>query len=88
MPALITGILSSEPGGPLFDRAIAELYELSRLPATRNITDFEIELPQVHAMNCLKDIFTDARFGPHTQSYIISALEISSESLSSSMYVF
>jgi hypothetical protein len=62
-----------------------ELYEISQLPARQNIMAFEIELPQVHAMNCLKDIFIDNKLGPHTERFVMSALIISAQSLSSPM---
>ena len=43
-------------------------------------------LPQVHALNCLKDIFTDARFGPSTENHIADALNIAASCLESQMY--
>ena len=43
-------------------------------------------LPQVHALNCLKDIFTDARFGLSTEIYVADALEIAASCLESQMY--
>jgi Putative death-receptor fusion protein (DUF2428) len=85
LPALVTGIISSDPGGPLFKRVMHELHEISRLPAVQDSVGFEIELPQVHAMNCLKDIFTNNKLGPHTEPFIMPALTISAQSLISSM---
>ena len=43
-------------------------------------------LPQVHALNCLKDIFTDARFGPRTETHIADTLNIAASCLESPMY--
>lgn len=43
-------------------------------------------LPQVHALNCLKDIFTDARFGPSTETHIADALNIAASCLESQVY--
>ncbi len=43
-------------------------------------------LPQVHALNCLKDIFTDARFGISTDFYVADTLEIAASCLESQMY--
>lgn len=88
LPSLVTGILSSNPTGPLFQQVMAELHDIAQLPATRDVNSYEIKLPQVHAMNCLKDIFTNARLGPHTERFVMSALKISAECLSSSMSVF
>lgn len=64
---------------------MTELQDISRLPATQDATSYEIKLPQVHAMNCLKDIFTDTRLGPHTEPFIMPALRISAECISSQM---
>ncbi|KAL1847167.1 hypothetical protein Plec18170_008731 [Paecilomyces lecythidis] len=86
LPALVAGILSSNPGGPLFDQVMTELQDISRLPAAQDNASYEIKLPQVHAMNCLKDIFTDTRLGPHTEPFIMSALTISSECISSQIW--
>lgn len=43
-------------------------------------------LPQVHALNCLKDIFTDARFGLRAETYVATSLEIAASCLESHMY--
>lgn len=38
-------------------------------------------------MNCLKDIFTNNKLGPHTEPFIMPALRLSAERLGSPMYV-
>ena len=43
-------------------------------------------LPQVHALNCLKDIFTDARFGPGTEVHVADTLDIAASCLENQMY--
>ena len=43
-------------------------------------------LPQVHALNCLKDIFTDARFGSSTENHVADTLNIAASCLESQMY--
>jgi hypothetical protein len=40
-------------------------------------------LPQVHALNCLKAIFTSTVLGPSTEPYIVSALDIAGQCLTS-----
>lgn len=87
LPALVTGILSSDPGGPLFQQVMDELYEISGLAAKHDKSNQEMELPQVHAMNCLKDIFTNTKLGPHTKPFIMPALNLSAERIGSPMYV-
>lgn len=59
-----------------------ELQAIAHAPIGANLGS----LPQVHALNCLKDIFTDARFGPSTEIYVADSLEIAVSSLESQMY--
>ncbi|OJI86066.1 hypothetical protein ASPTUDRAFT_187482 [Aspergillus tubingensis CBS 134.48] len=86
LPALIVGILSSKPGGPLFQTVINELHEISHLPAEHDKSRQDVPLPQVHAMNCLKDIFTNNKLGPHTEPFIMPALRLSAERLGSPIW--
>ncbi|RAL13849.1 THADA/TRM732 family protein [Aspergillus homomorphus CBS 101889] len=86
LPALVVGILSSNPGGPLFQQVIQELHEISHLPAQHDKTRQDVPLPQVHAMNCLKDIFTNTKLGPHTEPFIMPALHLSAERLGSPIW--
>ncbi|RHZ58954.1 THADA/TRM732 family protein [Aspergillus thermomutatus] len=86
LPALATGIILSKPGGPLFRQVMDELHEISHLPAEHDRSKQKVELPQVHAMNCLKDIFTNTKLGPFTESYIMPALTLSAERLGSPIW--
>ncbi|KAL3471955.1 putative death-receptor fusion protein-domain-containing protein [Aspergillus californicus] len=86
LPALIGGILLSNPGGPLFQQVIRELQEVAHVPAKQNANSQSVELPQVHAMNCLREIFTNARLGPHTEGFIMPALNLSAERIGSPMW--
>ncbi|PYH49144.1 THADA/TRM732 family protein [Aspergillus saccharolyticus JOP 1030-1] len=86
LPALVVGILSSKPGGPLFQQVIQELHDISHLPAEQDKTRQDTPLPQVHAMNCLKDIFTNTKLGPHTEPFIMPALHLSAERLGSPIW--
>ncbi|PWY74362.1 HEAT repeat protein [Aspergillus heteromorphus CBS 117.55] len=86
LPALVAGILSSKPGGPLFQSVIQDLHEISHLPAEHDQSRQDMPLPQVHAMNCLKDIFTNTKLGPHTEPFIMPALRLSAERLGSPIW--
>ncbi|OJJ31583.1 hypothetical protein ASPWEDRAFT_697288 [Aspergillus wentii DTO 134E9] len=86
LPALATGILSSAPGGSLFQQVMGDLHEISRLPAEHDSSKQDLELPQVHAMNCLKDIFTNTRLGPFTEPFIMSALNLSADRMGSPIW--
>jgi hypothetical protein len=43
-------------------------------------------LPQVHALNCLKAIFTSTVLGPSSEPYIVSALNIAGQCLTSRVW--
>lgn len=86
LPALVTGILVSDPGTPFFKQALNELHDISRLPVEYNKEQQYLELPQVHAMNCLKDIFTNTKLGPYTERLIMPALTLSAERLGSPIW--
>ncbi|KAJ5835407.1 Armadillo-like helical [Penicillium robsamsonii] len=86
LPALVTGIVGSDPGTAFFNEAINELHEISSLPVEYDKERQYLELPQVHAMNCLKDIFTNAKLGPHTEPFIMKALTLSAERLGSPIW--
>lgn len=85
LPALVTGIFCSLHRTPFFKEAIDDLHEISRLPVEYNKEQQYLELPQVHAMNCLKDIFTNTKLGPFTEPFIMPALTLSAERLGSPM---
>ncbi|KAJ5960846.1 Armadillo-like helical [Penicillium vulpinum] len=86
LPALVTGIVGSDPGTPFFNEAINELHEISSLSVDYDKERQYLELPQVHAMNCLKDIFTNAKLGPFTEPFIMKALTLSAERLGSPIW--
>ncbi|KAJ5564383.1 hypothetical protein N7513_000625 [Penicillium frequentans] len=86
LPALVTGVLCSSPGTPFFKQAFNELYEISRLPVDYDKDQQYLRLPQVHAMNCLKDIFVNNKLGPHTEAFIMPALTLSAERIGSPIW--
>ncbi|KAL2825227.1 putative death-receptor fusion protein-domain-containing protein [Aspergillus cavernicola] len=86
LPALMAGILLSNPGGQLFQQVIRELHDVAHVPAKQNIHNQSVELPQVHAMNCLREIFTNAKLGPHAEGFIMSTLNLSAERIGSSIW--
>lgn len=73
---MITGILSAYPGGSFFNDVILDLQAIADSPTENEAECREVQLPQVHALNCLKDVFTDSRFGTSTEAHIADSLEI------------
>ena len=80
----MTGILSSNAKVPAFPDVMEELKSLSRQPVQLSETD-ETNLPQVHAMNCLKEIFKSSTLGKRSESHMADGLKISADSLNSEM---
>ncbi|MCJ1396622.1 hypothetical protein MMC18_009513 [Xylographa bjoerkii] len=76
LPAMITGILAANPHGPLFDRAILDLQKIADAPVEPKNSHTNIRLSQVHALNCLKDIFTNSRLGSSTATHLATTLVI------------
>jgi hypothetical protein len=64
---------------------MGDLHEIAHLPVKDDNEQKAMDLPQVHAMNCLKDIFTNNRLGPHTEPFIMSGLTLSAEQIGSPM---
>jgi len=84
IPALITGILSSNAPNPAFQDVMEELKALAGQPATLSEID-KTNLPQVHALNCLKEIFKSSTLGKRAESHIASCLQLAADSLNSEM---
>ena len=85
LPAMITGILTAFPTGEFFDGVIVDLQAIADAPTEFAIGVEEGRMPQVHALNCLKDVFTTTHLGSATEPYINVTLEISAGCLESDM---
>jgi hypothetical protein len=78
LPFLIMGVLASEtdPTRPLLSNTIARLDDIAVLPTIYSKNVEKIDLPQVHALNCLRLLFTDARVSQAVAPYIGRGLEL------------
>ncbi|KAK1535510.1 hypothetical protein CPAR01_09052 [Colletotrichum paranaense] len=87
IPAMITGIVSANAPQPSFDVVIEELVAIARKPAYNSESDGS-KLPQVHALNCLKDMFKSSfitqlgKSAPH----IPQCLDLAAGSLKSEVW--
>ncbi|KAF2144155.1 uncharacterized protein K452DRAFT_316890 [Aplosporella prunicola CBS 121167] len=85
LPSLITGICCAAPEGPLFERIMRDLkYEASQEGENSNIDGSH--LPQVHALNCLKDVFTNTRLAQPSEPHIGEALSLAGSRLESNVW--
>jgi hypothetical protein len=83
IPALMSGILTAK-SPQAFDRVIFELRNLARnieLPQGRD----ETNLPQVHAINCLKEIFKSSILRKRCESHVTDCIQLAADCLKSEM---
>ncbi|KAF2864755.1 HEAT repeat protein-like protein [Massariosphaeria phaeospora] len=84
IPSLIAGLLAAElqTGGTLYLRAMRDLFaEASLDPQSSSIG--ESRLPQVHALNCIKEIFTTSRLSIASEAHIGPGLDLAARTLNS-----
>jgi len=82
LPAIIAGLLSSESSeSDLIKLAIQDLSNIvqNTLPTKSG------ESPQIHALNCLREIFKHSRLGTRVEQFIPDALQLTGICLSSDM---
>lgn len=82
----MTGILSALPYSDFCNNAIIDLQAIADAPIELGGDSENTLLPQVHSLNCLKDIFTDAQLGPSTEPHMADTLEIAASCFESEMY--
>ncbi|OCT53969.1 hypothetical protein CLCR_09615 [Cladophialophora carrionii] len=87
LPAMITALLSPADR-KLFSRTFADLTAIAQRPiddaSLREVG--EMKLPQVHALNCLKDIMTNSRFSAAVVPYQDPVMELAAACLSSKVW--
>ncbi|KIN07335.1 hypothetical protein OIDMADRAFT_108260 [Oidiodendron maius Zn] len=85
IPILLTSILSANAEEPAFHDVITELVSLAKKQVQLSIKE-ETSLPQVHAMNCLKEIFKSSALGNKTEPYIAECLQLAADNLTSEVW--
>ncbi|KAI1268651.1 hypothetical protein F5Y18DRAFT_376294 [Xylariaceae sp. FL1019] len=85
IPAIIVGILASKAKSPSFGLVMAKLQEIGREPAYLAQTDGS-NLSQVHALNCLKDVFKTSFLSHHAEPHLTDCLQLAAQSLQSEMW--
>lgn len=85
IPSLMTGILTSNADSPSFQEVMRTLQRIAAEPARVTETDGS-NLPQVHAFNCLKEIFKSSLLSKHAELYLSECLELATSSLKSEVW--
>ncbi|KAL9613309.1 MAG: hypothetical protein Q9167_002130 [Letrouitia subvulpina] len=86
LPAMVTGILSAYAEGEFFDNVHLELQRIASQSVKRAEDPSSLCLPQVHALNCLKDIFVNSKFSISTEAHISKTLNIAVNCLDSDIW--
>lgn len=84
----MTGILSANATSPSFEEVMQKLINIAGTPAFVRETDGS-NLPQVHAFNCLKDIFKNSfltSIGNKSEGYITQCLQLAATGLKSEIW--
>ena len=88
IPSLMTGILSANAANPSFEHVMSTLMQIAGTAARVSETDGS-NLPQVHAFNCLKDIFRNSLLtftGHDTSKYLPECLRLAASGLKSEVW--
>lgn len=78
----MAAIVAADP--KMFPRALKDLIAES-LAEAQSLNIEESRLPQVHAMNCIKEFFTTSRLSVISEAHIGEGLELAAEMLNSNM---
>lgn len=90
IPALVACCLKAEDLAAMraFIESFVEMASRPVYQAGIKRPDLRVEkLPQVHALNCLREVMTNSRFRSATECYILLLLKLSSSKLSSTEWV-
>nr|POE79897.1 uncharacterized protein CFP56_07963 [Quercus suber] len=85
IPSLLCGILVADKTGEILEQAFVDLECFAREAVDPSLTQ-EGSLPQVHAMNCLKDIFKNTKLGQQSERQISSSLRLTIHALQSEVW--
>ena len=87
LPFLITAVLAADtdPNKTLLYDTFDKLIEVAWIPAISR-ADEKLDLPQVHAFNCIRTLVIEAELSKHTASLIDKSLELAISSFSNEIW--
>lgn len=84
IPSLMIGIISADSESALFKLVIEDLFSEASLDVALSKFD-ESRIPQVHALNCIKDIFTTTKLASASEAYLSKGLDLAATKLGSEL---
>ncbi|KAJ2904611.1 hypothetical protein MKZ38_007590 [Zalerion maritima] len=85
IPALLVGILSAQAQRPSFDNVLSKLQQVGSEEARAAEMDGS-NLPQVHALNCIKEVFKSSLLRQRAEPYLARCLQLAAHSLRSEVW--
>lgn len=82
IPSLIAGVLTANAASPSFDEVYGALEDIGKKTVRMSETDGS-SLPQVHALNSLRDIFRSSLLSKKAEGYLARTLHLAATSLKS-----
>lgn len=82
IPSLISAILAANAVSPSFEEVYGTLEKIGRKPVRVSQTDGS-NLPQVHALNSLREIFRSSLLSKKAEAYLARTLHLAATSLKS-----
>lgn len=87
IPSLIAAVLTANAASPSFDEVYGTLEAIGRKPVKMSETDGS-NLPQVHALNSLREVFRSSLLSKRAEGYLARTLHLAATSLKSEVYVW
>ncbi|KAL2181602.1 putative death-receptor fusion protein-domain-containing protein [Thermothelomyces heterothallicus CBS 202.75] len=85
IPSLIAAVLTANAASPSFDEVYGTLEKIGRKPVRVSQTDGS-NLPQVHALNSLREIFRSSLLSRKAEGYLARTLHLAATSLRSEVW--
>ena len=82
IPSLIAAVLAANASSPSFEEVFCRLEEIGQKPVRQSETDGS-NLPQVHALNCLREIFRSSLLSKRAEAYLARTLLLAGTCLKS-----
>ncbi|KAB8648459.1 hypothetical protein FH972_026117 [Carpinus fangiana] len=82
IPAAVVGLLTA---GIDFGKAVNDLEKIA-MRGTGAFGDGQVDLPQVHALNCLRAAFSATKVAAESDPYIVKVIGIAAKALSSDLW--
>ncbi|KAK9246382.1 putative death-receptor fusion protein-domain-containing protein [Lipomyces tetrasporus] len=86
LPFLVAGVLTAETNldRPLLQKTFDRLADIAETPVY--VSDEKMDLPQVHALNCIKSIFVETRLSGPSAFFIDRALAMAINAFASEIW--